>query len=1117
MVKKLFLVVSTFLLFGSTPFARTITLEFEFPAPELKKKGEYFTVRMDGLSNFGNPGEPILPIKTIKALIPFNEIVERIEIFPQQKTFIEGEYVIMPGQRPVPLSKPRWIPIVPNSKIYNSPSVFPYRTHRSLKIQKFRGYRILPVNLYPVQLIPAEKTLFYYRKIRVRIRTREALGILAPERRLYRPLRKDKLLLMGKVDNPETIQTYREAPSGVLTLDGEGPYDYIIITSENLSDDFQPLINHKIQRGLSARIVTTEWIYSNYTGNDYPEKIRNFIIDAYSNWGIDYVLLGGDTEVVPYRGVYGYCEGYEDFNIPSDMYYGCLDGDWDADGDGIYGEVEDDVDMIAEVYVGRTPVESEQEVANFINKVIEYENSFSVAYHKKFLLVGEKLWDNPETWGGDYKDVIGLTIPPLYEVTRYYDRDGTFNSNGQLIIDAINDGVHFINHMGHSDYWMVAWIGDWEFYDISGDPNDIRNSENFCFFYSQGCYAGAFDQGGFPGGTTESVGENFVRSQYGAFAVIMNSRYGWFQPGDIENSPSQQFDEEFWDAVFNEELTNLGRANQDSKEDNLGLVNDDTTGAYRWCYYELNLLGDPETTFGFSASREGKIFFDKGEYKDVDEVKLTVMDMDLNSDHENIDTVSIPLTTSGGDSENIILEETDNNTGIFKGVMTLQQGIAQIGSGLLECEDGDTITATYVDEDDGLGNEVTRTANASADFTSPVIGNVQVINVEEDRATITWETDEPSISKVYYGTSLPLSLEVEDNTLVTSHSLNIINLSEGTTYYFAVESTDEAGNVSLDDNGGNYYSFTTKISVIIFSDDVESGQGNWEVSYQASQPPTYNWYITEHFACSGTHSWHFCKEEWDEEFGWIFTYNTGVEPCDGYLTSTEIDLRTASNAKLKFYHLLSIGGPENTWDWAKVEISTDGSTWEEIWQAVETAGFWQEKRIDLNSYVGSIIRIRFHFHCDWLAVAADIYPGWFVDDIRVISLEEAGEIISVTVNPTIWEIGNELRLGEAKATTEDYFTATNNGNVVEDFTIVSGDSLNWNCGATAGDETFAMEAKGGNFSEWTAIDGSQTLKNNIAVGGSVAFGLQFTAPTATAHLDTEQTIIVTITASKSIP
>ena len=225
-----------------------------------------------------------------------------------------------------------------------------------------------------------------------------------------RPVHKNRVSEF--VDNPQALATYDAAASAPVitpTVQGmaaalaspnlvpPGNYQYVIITASAFESAFQPLINHKASKGLTARSVNTEWIYANYDGTrpdggqDNQTKIRNFIIDAYENWGTEYVLLGGDADganvggesgnnIVPVRCLRQYYNG-DAYNIAADMYYGCLDGSFDADGDGIYGELTDgvnnqDIDLVSEVYVGRAPVDSVQEINNFINNA-ESCNSLS--------------------------------------------------------------------------------------------------------------------------------------------------------------------------------------------------------------------------------------------------------------------------------------------------------------------------------------------------------------------------------------------------------------------------------------------------------------------------------------------------------------------------------------------------------------------------------------------------------------------------------------------------------------------------------------------------------------------------------------------------------------------
>ena len=95
------------------------------------------------------------------------------------------------------------------------------------------------------------------------------------------------------------------------------------------------------------------------------------------------------------------------------------------------------------------------------------------------------------------------------------------------------------------------------------------------------------------------------------------------------------------------------------------------------------------------------------------------------------------------------------------------------------------------------------------DTTPPTIENVASSNITYDSATITWDTDEVSDSVVNYGTSPALGSTESDVIKVISHSITLTGLSASTTYYYEVKSTDCAGNATVDNNNGSYYTFTT--------------------------------------------------------------------------------------------------------------------------------------------------------------------------------------------------------------------------------------------------------------------------------------------------------------------
>ncbi|HOT40975.1 MAG TPA: C25 family cysteine peptidase, partial [Candidatus Syntrophosphaera thermopropionivorans] len=73
---------------------------------------------------------------------------------------------------------------------------------------------------------------------------------------------------------------------------------------------------------------------------------------------LEYVILGGDDEIIPDRGCFCAVGETIDLRIPTDIYYSNLDGNWNADGDQIWGEINDQVDYLPEVHIGRFPAET---------------------------------------------------------------------------------------------------------------------------------------------------------------------------------------------------------------------------------------------------------------------------------------------------------------------------------------------------------------------------------------------------------------------------------------------------------------------------------------------------------------------------------------------------------------------------------------------------------------------------------------------------------------------------------------------------------------------------------------------------------------------------------------
>lgn len=241
--------------------------------------------------------------------------------------------------------------------------------------------------------------------------------------------------------------------------------DYVILTTADLAPAFEALAAFKNTVGVTTRVVTLDWLAGQVTpGVDQPATIRRFLQEAYVAWGTRYVLLGGTVNLVPTRWVTStfYPVGGST-QIPADLYYAALDGDWDGDGDGIFCEPRvgttdpgDAADLVPELALGRVPVATAEQVALFVRKNLDFQILSGPPTFARALLEGEVLF--PEQYGlpnFDYVILDGAVhsevvrgllegATPAWQTVRYYEyRPGwatTLAPSGPAVLAALNTG-----------------------------------------------------------------------------------------------------------------------------------------------------------------------------------------------------------------------------------------------------------------------------------------------------------------------------------------------------------------------------------------------------------------------------------------------------------------------------------------------------------------------------------------------------------------------------------------------------------------------------------------------------------------------------------------------------
>lgn len=513
-------------------------------------------VSLEECAPYGHVGDPALPQKLVYVALPPGMGASEAILTGWEEVAIPGWFHILPNQEPRPTRSGGSFEIIQNVETYSSPLPLPGPFVEIVHQGDLGGVGLACVALRPLRYVPLEGRLSLLTRMEFTLSCTPRDGSVEGPPCTELQGEKYREMLEELVINPEDVQISSPPmrTGGIL----EGEYPYVIITTNTYKDAFMPLADWKTRKGLPANTVTTAWIYNNYSGSDNPAKIRNFILDAAASWGTLYVLIGGDTNVVPYDT----CT-YGGDVIPNDTYLADYDNDW-----------------VCELFVGRAPINSVSEVDQFVSRTLAYEkNPPATNYAKKIALFGFDLdW---LTWGeGCKEDIDSSYIPSTFSLTKVYDSDsGNHQSD---VLTALNAGQNVVNHIDHCN-WNVMGVGSynhgWHLYN--GDMDSLNNGTRKSLLYSIGCWPCAIDY--------DCIAEHFVESGAGGgYAFIGNTRYGWYTLF-FTNTLSMLFDRRFFRSLYSQGVEVLGETFADHKNDTP--PGGDETMRYIWM--ELTLLGDP--------------------------------------------------------------------------------------------------------------------------------------------------------------------------------------------------------------------------------------------------------------------------------------------------------------------------------------------------------------------------------------------------------------------------------------------------------------------------------------------------------------------------------------------
>jgi len=593
---------------------------------------EFSRITAPGYGSVGSPGDPDLPCTQIHVAIPPGADLSTLTVSltgaQTQSVTLDHHIVPCPPIRPNDNPQAKiWgsgksMSSGMNSLVYASDSAYPASHLEIIHVGQMRRWKLVTVRYFPFVYHPESRTLSLVRAGRivigfeggaVRSTSDAAAAKLAPTVRA----------LVANYD--EAVGWY--APT--RALDEPAPSatgEYVIVTRSyvvNNSTKLAQFVTRLQERGFSVQIAT-EAQWGGGVGLAATNNIRQWLKNNYLALGTRYVLLVGNPTPecyissaacavccqsapppgdIPMLGVWPHWNEYSDPNAhggsaPTDLYYSDLTGNWDLDGDGVYGDYKKSgvlhdfgpggVDFFPEVYVGRIPMygdpndpvqlaSSIADLDSILEKFISYSPPWSGDWSRRALLPANTLDPNhPEV---SHAEAIKQDIltPAGIDCTRIYDVNGGTEPE---ILPCTYDNVRNAWLQG---YGFVFWSA----HGNPTDADDVLNSGGCVnldntkpsFVFQNSCSTGRPE-------SPDNLGYSLLKN--GAIATVAASRVSWY--GTLDYAFGQE--DEGLVYRYCTRLVRWGRSCGDAlaftKADSL------PTHEYGWDNYAMyNLYGEP--------------------------------------------------------------------------------------------------------------------------------------------------------------------------------------------------------------------------------------------------------------------------------------------------------------------------------------------------------------------------------------------------------------------------------------------------------------------------------------------------------------------------------------------
>ena len=585
------------------------------------------SVRLARGISAAEPGQPDLP--WVVVCVPVADAAARItgwSFEPEPSVLLAPGLMPMPAWRDLPSEAGGPVLPDPDPAIYGGTTPWPADQVLYRGVQTQAGRAEASFLVCPLRWDPRSRDLERFPGGTLTVRMEPGVGkadVVIPKRSVA-----DDAVRAGTADKGAGGTILHAVHGGLAparrpSLDSV-PVEFLVITTERLAPAFQSLIDWKNRQGYPAAIRTVEAVQRDYPqGVDLAESIRLFLRDAYALWGTRTVIIGGDPSLVPirYARSYAFNTAGGGVSIATDYYYACLDGNWNADGDNIFGEAlfqgysneSDKVDLRPELRVGRVSALDTTQVGIWVRKYLKYVKNpdLTPGYLNGVLSLGEVLFDANWLLGNADSCYTGGPTPcvrpgcdgaidcfalidsikasnyrSFFTFDEQYEREYWWNSrrgisakqlNRTNVLASLNAGRNIVYQMGHGDRdrWAIG-VGRLLTSDVAALTNGPRYSG---LAYAVDCNSAAVD--------ADCVGESWQFAPNGGGVNYLGSTNLDFP------ATARQFQDAIFPDWLDDSQQTMGGAYKDVA-DRFGLGQGDGDGTVRFLLYSLIFLGDPD-------------------------------------------------------------------------------------------------------------------------------------------------------------------------------------------------------------------------------------------------------------------------------------------------------------------------------------------------------------------------------------------------------------------------------------------------------------------------------------------------------------------------------------------